>query len=115
MYGEKTKKKKQGFTYKQIGLYGTDVKVSICSESSLTDQCVAFGAFLRACGYHFDGEVDIVQDEQDSPSPEPEYDEDNHVDAVRYGVPGPKVERSIQEAFENATKDYPKKKKKAKS
>lgn len=36
---------------------------TISGESTLTDVLEAFQFFLKGCGYHFDGYVDIVDDE----------------------------------------------------
>lgn len=36
------------------------------NEQSLTDLCESFTDFLRGCGFHFTGTVDIVDESEDA-------------------------------------------------
>jgi len=40
------------------------IEMCIAEESSLPDILEAFEGFLKASGYHFDGYIDIVQDDE---------------------------------------------------
>lgn len=45
-----------------IGAETVTVNVTVEPHLNITDMCEAFERFLRACGYYFDGHVEIVED-----------------------------------------------------
>ena len=52
------------FTVKNgiIGAETVTVSVTVEPHLNLTDMCEAFERFLRACGYYFDGHLEIVDE-----------------------------------------------------
>lgn len=43
----------------------SEVSIKVHDEVTITDLLEEFGNFLKACGYSFDGELDIVNDDYD--------------------------------------------------
>lgn len=43
-----------------------------CGDVCLSDILEQFAAFLRGCGFHFNGQIEIVEPEEDSPRSEDE-------------------------------------------
>lgn len=53
-----------------------EVIVKIDSHSNLTDVLESFERFLKACGYYFDGRLEIVDDENPNEDSNSAYEED---------------------------------------
>ena len=63
---EEFEKKKTGTTLKYIKESGMEITIKIPENATIGDMCDAFGDFLRASGYIFDGSIELVESETSS-------------------------------------------------
>jgi hypothetical protein len=40
------------------------IDINVTDQATLTELLDSFEAFLKACGYHFDGKLDIIPEEE---------------------------------------------------
>lgn len=63
MYQQKSNKRHPGTYLFHKSEDGCTVQVYVPEHASLQEQLEAFGGFLRAVSYRFDGEIEVVKDE----------------------------------------------------